>query len=73
MIEIVNIGVRRGPPEVVASLAAGEDVDPRAYYMRTAARLETGHPGYAWVNYTLFVCSGARRASSLEVAFYKVV
>ncbi len=72
IIDIVNVGTRHGPPEVIARLAAGEDVDPSLYYMRTAARLETGDPRYAWVNHTLFVCAGIRRASAVEIAYYAV-
>ena len=71
-IEIVNIGTRHGPPEVMRRLAAGEDVDPSSYYMRTSARLETGDERYGWVNHMLFVCAGIRRASAVEIAFYKV-
>ncbi|GGE38347.1 DUF3237 domain-containing protein [Actibacterium pelagium] len=72
VIEIVNAGTRHGPPDVIARLAKGEDVDPSQYYMRTAARLETGDPRYDWVNHTIFVSAGIRRASAVEVAFYKV-
>ena len=43
VIEIINFGYRHGPPEVLDRVAAGEDVDPGSYYMRTHARLETGH------------------------------
>lgn len=72
VIEIVNVGTRHGPPEVIAQLAAGEDVDPASYYMRTMARLETGDARYAWVNHMLFICAGIRRASAVEIAYYKV-
>ncbi len=72
LIEIVNVGSRHGPPDVIARLAAGEDVDPASYYMRTAARLETGDERYGWVNHMLFVCAGVRRASAVEIAYYKV-
>ena len=72
VIEIVNIGSRHGPPEVIKRLAAGEDVDPSLYYMRTAARLETGDERYAWVNHTVFVCAGIRRAAAVEIAYYVV-
>lgn len=72
VIEIVNIGTRHGPAEVIARLAAGEDVDPNSYYMRTTARLETGDDRYGWVNHTLFVCAGIRRASAVEIDYYKV-
>lgn len=73
VIEVANVGARHGPPDVIAKLAAGQDVNPSEYYMRTAARLETGHEGYAWVNHTLFLCAGIRHASSVEIAFYEVL
>lgn len=56
----------------MSKLAAGENVDPTEYYMRTAARLETGHPTYEWVNHMVFVCAGLRRASAVEIAYYAV-
>ena len=54
VIEIINFSYRHSPPEVLDRVTAGEDVDPGSYYMRTHARLETGHAGYQWVNCTLF-------------------
>lgn len=72
VIEIINYGLRHGPVEVLARLAAGEDVPHDAYTMRTIARLETGHPDYAWVNRTLFVGTGARRASSVLVSLFAI-
>jgi len=73
VIEVINVGARHGPPEVMARLASGEDVDPARYYMRTAARLESGAPRYSWVNHILFACAGVRRASAVEIAYYKVM
>lgn len=72
VIEVVNVGTRHGSLEVMKRLTAGEDVDPASYYMRTAARLETGDARYAWVNHTLFICAGLRRASAVEISYYKV-
>ena len=72
VIEVINVGTRHGPPKVIAQLAAGEDLDPSLYYMRTSARLETGDQRYAWVNHMLFVCAGIRRASAVEIAYYAV-
>ena len=46
VIEIDNYGFRHGPPDIVAALARGEEVEPSAYYMRTMAKLETGDPRY---------------------------
>lgn len=70
LIEIVNFGYRNGPPEIIAALARGEEVDPQHYYMRTHALLETGHPRYAWVNQRLFVGSGMRQEQRVIVDLF---
>ena len=72
VIEIRNFGYRHGPANVMQKVAAGEDVDPSQYYMRTHARLETGHPYYQWVNNTLFVGVGGRLKSSVMLSLYAV-
>ena len=72
VIEIRNFGYRHGPANVMQKVAAGEDVDPSQYYMRTHARLETGHPDYQWVNNTLFVGVGSRLKSSVMLSLYAV-
>lgn len=72
VIEIVNYGLRHGPPEVMARVAKGEDVDPASYYMRTQARLETGDARYDWVNRTLFVGTGRRNKLSVEVDLFAI-
>lgn len=72
IIEIINYGYRHGPPEVIASVARGEDVPPENYYMRTHARLETGDSRYAWVNSTLFVGSGGRFKQSVVLSLFAI-
>jgi len=72
LIEVVNVGVRRGPPDAIAALARGEEVDPDRYYMRTQARLETGDPRHDWVNGTLFVGTGQRRADAVIIDLFAV-
>ncbi len=72
LIEIVNYGYRHGPPDVLDRIAAGEDVPPDSYYMRTHARLETGDPGYAWVNRMLFAGTGARRQASVHISLFAI-
>jgi hypothetical protein len=72
LIEIINKGVRHGPPEVIAALARGEDQPADSYYMRTHARLETGDPRYAWLNRMLFVGAGVRRANQVIIQLYLV-
>lgn len=72
LIYVNNKGYRHGPPEVIARLARGEEVDPALYYMRATPWFETAAPAYAWLNRTICVCSGARRAAAVELDFYEV-
>lgn len=72
LIEIVNYGYRHGPAQVIDRLAAGEDVPPDSYYMRTHARLETGDAKYAWVNRMLFVGTGTRQKSSVRISLFAI-
>lgn len=72
IIEVRNYGQRYGPAEVMQRVAAGDAVDPSEYYMRTHCRLETGDPRYAWVNSQLFLGTGGRRASSVELSMYEI-
>ena len=72
VIEVVNLGFRHGPPEVLERLARGEEVSPDSYYMRTSARFETGDSRYQWVNKSIFVGTGMRKASAVEVAMFAV-
>ncbi|WP_417519589.1 DUF3237 domain-containing protein [Minwuia sp.] len=53
-------GRRHGPPEVMAALAAGEDVDPSTYYFRIAPKFETAAEKYDWMNHTVFIGTGRR-------------
>jgi hypothetical protein len=63
LIHMTSFGLRYGPPEAIAALAHGENVDPASYYFRTTPRFETSHPKYAFLNRLLAVASGDRRAT----------
>ena len=73
LIYVSNRGLRHGPPEVLAQLARGEDVDAGLYYMRTQPWFETGDARYAWLNRTICVGSGARRRDRVELEFFEVL
>ena len=62
LVEVTSQGYRHGPPEVLAALARGEAVDPSAYFFRTVMRFTTGAPALAWLNRTIAVSTGERRA-----------
>lgn len=53
-------GVRHGPAEVMARLAAGEVVDPSTYYFRMAPVFETASKKYEWINKIVAVGTGRR-------------
>lgn len=73
LIDVRNFGFRHGPEEVLDRLAAGEDVDPSLYYMRTQPRLQTGDPRYAWLNRTVFIGTGERYANSVRIGLFEVL
>jgi hypothetical protein len=61
LISLRSFGLRYGPPEVMAALGRGEQVDPASYYFRTTPRFETGTAKYAYLNTLLAIASGDRR------------
>lgn len=73
LIQVDSKGVRHGPPEVLARLARGEDVDPSLYYFRTVMRFETGHPTAAWLNRILALARGAREKNAVRLDVYEVL
>ncbi|HTG12827.1 MAG TPA: DUF3237 domain-containing protein [Candidatus Eisenbacteria bacterium] len=72
LVYVRNIGLRCGPPEVLARLGRGEVVDPATYYFRTTPRFETGAPAHAWLNDVIAVGSAVRRADAVILDFYVV-
>ena len=72
LIYVRNNGVRHGPPEVLAAIARGEEVDPAKYYFRAVPVFETGDAKYDWLNRTIAVCSGVRTRTAVLLDFYTV-
>lgn len=72
LIYVRNHGYRHGPHEVLERLAAGDDVDPALYYMRTTPLFESGDERYAWLNRIVAVASGARRPAAVELDVFEV-
>jgi len=71
-IAIRNLGIRRGPQEVIARLAAGESVDPALYYFRASPTFEVGAGPHQWLTEHLFVCMGKRWPNAVELDIYRV-
>lgn len=72
IIQIRNKGLRHGPPDVMARLAAGEDVDPADYYFRTVPEFIAPTGRYDWLNRSIFICSGARQANGISLWVWRV-
>ena len=73
LIQIRNRGLRHGPPEVMARLVAGEVVDPAEYYFRTVPEFIAPKGPYDWLNRSVFICTGARHASSIDLWVWRVL
>jgi hypothetical protein len=73
LVSVVNAGVRRGPAEVLAKLAAGEMVDPSLYYFRASPQFDVQPGPHGWVMENTFVCVGKRWPQSVELDIYQVL
>jgi hypothetical protein len=73
LIQVRNRGLRHGPEAVMRRLFAGEPVDPREYYFRAVPSFAAPAGEYEWLNRSVFLCSGARQANSLQLWIYRVV
>lgn len=71
-ISVQNEGLRRGSPEVMKRLMAGERVGPKEYYFRAAPVIEAGEGPHQWMNETVFICTGARGPNKAIIRFYAV-
>ena len=72
LVEVQSTGMRHGPPEVMARLAAGEDVPPDLYWFRTVVRMATGSPRWAHLNRSLAIASGRREARRVMLDLWLV-
>ncbi len=74
IIYVKNIGVRVATPEVAARIAKGEKVDASQYYFRAIPTLEAPLTSkYAWINNTIFVCTGERMPDSVKIRIFKLL
>ena len=72
LVEVRSEGLRHGPPEVMARLAAGEAVPPEAYFFRTLMRFTTGAPAWRHLNRVLALACGQREARCVLLDVYRI-
>ncbi len=73
LIGVVNRAYRHGPPDIIARLAAGENIDPALIYFRGATHFETQAGPHDWLNRTIIICTAARRPAGVELHFFAVL
>jgi hypothetical protein len=74
LISVVNRGLRRAPPAVMARLMKGEYVAREEYYFRIVAQFESPLDSrYADLNSSLFVGTAEREPAAAIVHFYRVL
>jgi hypothetical protein len=66
-------GLRHGPADVMARLAAGDPVDPKAYYFRMVPVFETASKKYDWLNRIVAVGTGRREAKGPIYTIHEVL
>jgi hypothetical protein len=70
VIDIVNRGFWRASPEVTARLDAGEQVDERDYYYRTAPVFTTDAPPHRWLTETVLVGLARQEGATICIRFF---
>jgi hypothetical protein len=73
LVHMTSFGLRHGPPQVIAALARGENVDPSTYYFRTTPRFETAHRKYTFLNRLLAVSSGDRHSDGPIYTIHEIL
>jgi Protein of unknown function (DUF3237) len=73
LIDVRNLALRHGPPDVIAALAAGRPADPASYYFRGATFFETSAAQYSWLTKTIIVCTGEREPTGVKLKFYRLL
>ncbi len=72
LIEIVNHGIRAGSGADIDRLMRGEPVDPDRIYFRCTPRLRAPRGAWDWVNRTIFIGTGIRHPTAVEVEVFAV-
>lgn len=72
LLYVRSQGVRHGPPDVLARLARGAEVDASEYTFRTSTTIETSAPELEWLNRGVFVSVGGRRPGTVVYETYLV-
>lgn len=73
LIGLTYRGLRHGPADIMAKVAAGEPVDPALYYFRTAILFETASEKYGWLNRVFGIGTGSRTAAGPQYEIFELL
>lgn len=73
LVRVISQGYRYGPPEVMAAMTRGEDLDPSSYFFRAILRFETGAPYLESLNRTIAVATAERKARQVLLGAYRLL
>lgn len=73
LVRVISQGYRYGPPEVIAAMARGEDLDPSSYFFRSILRFETGAPYLDSLNRTIAVATAERKERQVLLNAYRLL
>jgi hypothetical protein len=73
LIGMTYLGIRHGPPDIIARVDKGEAVDPALYYFRTTPRFETASEKYDWMNRITAVGLGYRAAKGVIYSVFEIL
>ena len=72
MLYITQKGMRHGPADIMAKLAAGENVDQTKIYFHAALTVETASKSLEWMARSIFVTVGERLPTEAVMHVYRV-
>lgn len=73
LIAVTYTGMRHGPPDVMARLTRGVEVDPASYYFRIAPVFTTSDTRYEWLNRIVAVGTGQRLPSGPRYEVHEIL
>jgi len=73
IIYMSGLGMRHGPPEVLARIKKGEKVDKSEYYFRESMMFEAPPGRYEWLNKIIAVAGGERTDKYVLIEFFEIL
>jgi hypothetical protein len=72
VLYVQSRSTRHGSADVLARLAAGEDVDPSEYTFRASTQIETAAAELDWLDQGVFLSVGGRRPTGVVYETYLI-